>query len=195
QIVISGLGGQGVLFLTRVIAEAALRRGAAVLTAETHGMAQRGGSVVTHVRIGQGVPVHSPLVETGTADLILAFEILEAIRWLEYLKPGGQVVSNLQQIKPMPVVDGRMAYPTGIREKILAVCPKALFPDALKTAMECGSIRAVNMVLLGVAAARLPIPRDTWLHAVQAAVPESFAEINRRAFERGYAWSGVAAPA
>ena len=195
NLLIVGVGGQGTLLAGKIIGTAAVMQGMDVKISEVHGMAQRGGSVVTHVRIGQGVPVHSPLVETGTADLILAFEILEAIRWLEYLKPGGQVVSNLQQIKPMPVVDGRMAYPTGIREKILAVCPKALFPDALKTAMECGSIRAVNMVLLGVAAARLPIPRDTWLHAVQAAVPESFAEINRRAFERGYAWSGVAAPA
>jgi indolepyruvate ferredoxin oxidoreductase beta subunit len=186
NILIVGVGGQGTLLAGKVIGAAALESGYDVKISEVHGMAQRGGSVVTHVRIGIESEVLSPLVEMGCADIMIAFEELEALRWISFLKPGGKLVANLQQIDPMSVVTGNMKYPDNITEQLLEICADAVLTNALMTAENCGNSKAVNMVLLGAAAVYTPIAKINWLNAVAHSVPVKFGEVNTKAFSAGY---------
>ena len=189
SMLIVGVGGQGTLLAGRVIGNLAARRGLDVKVSEVHGMSQRGGSVVTYVRYAGRVA--SPLVEPGEADVIIAFELLEAARWIDYLKPGGKAAVNSQQIDPMPVITGEAAYPGGLVETVRAKCPDAVIVDALSAAVECGSSRAVNFVLLGAASAYMGFSRDEWLSCIRdvtprrAANPARTLEINLAAFDRG----------
>lgn len=184
NVMIVGVGGQGTLLASRVLGAAMIASGYDVKVSEVHGMSQRGGSVVTYVRAGE--KVYSPIVNMGEADLILAFEQLEAARWLPYLKKDGKLITSTQQIDPMPVVTGAARYPDGVLEAIRGAGAKLLTVDALQLAMEAGSAKAVNVVLIGVMARQTAIDKEVWLEAVRTTVPPRFLELNLKAFEAGY---------
>lgn len=184
NVMIVGVGGQGTLLASRVLGAAMLAAGKDVKVSEVHGMSQRGGSVVTYVRAGE--KVYSPIINPGEADLILAFEQLEAARWLPYLKKDGTVIVNTQKMDPMPVVTGAEQYPEGILEAIQRAGARLEAVDALALAMDAGSVKAVNVVLIGVMARQTDIPKEVWQEAVRTAVPERFVELNLKAFEAGY---------
>ncbi|MGI6705384.1 MAG: indolepyruvate oxidoreductase subunit beta [Clostridia bacterium] len=184
NILIVGVGGQGTLLASRILGNLAIRLGFDVKVSEVHGMAQRGGSVVTHVRFGK--MVHSPLVEPGEADIILAFEKLEALRWHHYLKAKGVMIVNDQSIDPMPVIMGVDRYPEDILETIKGKNEKVFVVDGLSIAKDCGNERVVNTVLLGVLAKHLHIQPDHWLFVIEETVPEKTIALNKQAFLAGY---------
>lgn len=184
NIMIVGVGGQGTLLTSRVLGSVGMKKSYDVKVSEVHGMAQRGGSVVTYVRMGENVC--SPLIEKGEADIIVAFEQLEAIRFIDYLKTDGKILINDQKINPMPVIMGKVKYPESIIEKIGSICHNEIRIDALNIAKECGNIKAVNMVLLGLLAKFTDIEKEVWIDAMKENVPQKFLEINIKAFERGY---------
>ncbi|HHW66965.1 MAG: indolepyruvate ferredoxin oxidoreductase, beta subunit [Epulopiscium sp.] len=184
NILIVGVGGQGTLLTSRVIGDVAINKGYDVKMSEVHGMAQRGGSVVTHVRYGK--KVYSPLVEEGCADILLAFEKLEALRWIHYLKEDGIAIVNDQEINPMPVITGTAQYPKDILEKIKQVCRQTYIVDALKIARELGNIKVLNTVLLGILAKHLGLDKNTWIESIERVVPPKTIEINQKAFLVGY---------
>ncbi len=185
DVLIVGVGGQGAILASKVLARAALESGYDIKVSEIHGMAQRGGSVVTQVRLGE--KVYSPLIAAGGADLIVAFEKLEALRLLPYLKTGGTMIVNDQEIYPVPVLVGAAEYPAGIFAYIRSVAPDTVVVDAVNIAKRCGNPRAVNVVLLGVMARILPIEREVWEKALAELSPAKFLESNKTAFAAGYA--------
>ncbi len=183
SIMIVGVGGQGTLLASRVIGDVGIKKNYDVKVSEVHGMSQRGGSVVTYVKLGD--KVYSPIVEKGEADIILAFEQLEALRWIEYLKEGGKLITNDQKIDPMPVIMGKAKYPEGIIDK-LKNNYETISVDALSIAKQSGNIKAVNTVLLGIAAKLTGIEKEIWLEAITETVPAKFLDVNLKAFEEGY---------
>ena len=183
NILIVGVGGQGTLLASKVIGRLALMRGYDVKVSEVHGMSQRGGSVVTYVKYSSGVA--SPLIEPVGADIMIAFELLEAARWLDYLKPGGMAVVNEQQIDPMPVITGAARYPDGLIGMIREKCAGAVIADALSVAVDCGSTRSVNFVLLGAAAVYLDFPIDDWIASIRETTPPRALDVNLAAFSAG----------
>ena len=185
SVMIVGVGGQGTLLASRILGNVVLARGYDVKMSEVHGMAQRGGSVVTYVKYGE--KIYSPIVPKGEADIILAFEELEALRWLPFLRKDGKMIANTQQIDPMPVIIGSQKYPEKIIERLGDVCSNLVAVDALKLAMEAGNVKAVNVVLLGVMAKYTDIDEEEWMAAIEKTVPSKFLDINRKAFELGYA--------
>ena len=184
NILIVGVGGQGTLLASVLLGNLALKKGYDVKLSEVHGMAQRGGSVVTHVRIAED-GVNSPLIEPGEADIIIAFEELEAYRWLPYLRKGGRMYVNAQQIIPMPVIMGKAEYPERIIEKLQAYAGKVKAIDGLKLAEESGTDKAVNVVLLGAASNDMPFSDEEWLSVIEENVKPKFIDINKTAFEKG----------
>ena len=185
SIMIVGVGGQGTLLASRILGNVIIARGLDVKVSEVHGMSQRGGSVVTYVKYGESVS--SPIIDEGEADIILAFERLEALRALPYLKDGGRIIVNDRAIAPMPVITGAAQYPDGIIEK-LQESADTVSLDALSLAQEAGSIKAVNVVLIGVLAKSTDIPKEAWLETIKATVPEKFLDVNLKAFELGYSY-------
>lgn len=188
SVMIVGVGGQGTLLASRILGSALLSSGFNVKLSEVHGMSQRGGSVVTYVKYGENIA--SPVIEKGEADIILAFEQLEAARWLEYMKPDGKVVVNTQKIDPMSVVIGDSVYPEGVIDSVRAAGADVLEIDALPLAQQAGSAKAVNVVLIGAMAKFTDIPKEVWLEAVKECVPAKFTELNLNAFELGYSYGG-----
>lgn len=184
SIMIVGVGGQGTLLASRLLGNALIECGYDVKVSEVHGMSQRGGSVVTYVRYGD--KVYSPIIEKGEADVILAFEQLEAARWLAYLKQGGKVLVNTQQIDPMPVITGAMQYPQGLVEKIKEKGINITSIDALSLAEQAGSSKAVNVVLIGILAKHMDIDKNIWLETIKTTVPAKFIDMNLKAFDLGY---------
>lgn len=184
NVLIVGVGGQGTLFAGKVIGEVAEKSGMDVKQSEVHGMAQRGGSVVTYIRIGEKVV--SPLIEKGEADVIVAFEQLEALRWIEFLKPGGTVIVNEQRISPMPVIIGAAKYPDNIWERLQNAGLKPIRLNAVDIARKSGNVKAINIVLLGVLAKHLPLERSLWESAVTEKSPHGSAPINLAAFAAGW---------
>ena len=184
NILIVGVGGQGSLLASKLMGRALLIEGYDAKVSEVHGMSQRGGAVVTYVRYG--TKVYSPIVDRGQAELLVSFEILEAARWLDHLAPGGQVVTNTQQIDPIPVITGAAAYPENLLEKFQATGAKVDAIDALALAEEAGSAKAVNIVMMGRLSKYFPFPKETWIKALEESVPPQFLELNRRAFEAGF---------
>jgi indolepyruvate ferredoxin oxidoreductase beta subunit len=183
---LAGVGGQGTILASDVLADVALAAGYDVKKSEVHGMAQRGGSVNTHVR-WDAERVYSPLIGLGEADMLLVFEEAEALRYVEYLKPGGVAVVNQQIIKPITVSSGGAHYPT--EEELQAVYDAVtehlyLVPGAA-IAQELGNARAANVVLLGVFSTFLDVPEETWLQVIAGRVPPKHVELNRRAFLKG----------
>ncbi len=180
NIMIVGVGGQGTLLASRILGNTVINEGFDVKLSEVHGMSQRGGSVVTYVKYGD--KVYSPIVDKGEADIILAFELLEAYRALPYLKKGGKIIVNNQKIDPMPVISGLTKYPENIADKL----PDATVVDALSLAKEAGNIKAVNVVLIGVMAKSTDIPYEKWVETIKTTVPAKFLDVNLKAFELGY---------
>lgn len=184
DILIVGVGGQGVLLASEILANMALRKGLDVKKSEIHGMAQRGGSVFSFVRIGE--KVYSPVISMGTADVMVAFEELEALRYLGYLKEGAKILVNTQKIMPISVLSGDFVYPDGIVE-FLSSKFDVLAVDALSVSREIGDTRLTNMVLLGILG-RLAFmwDKDEWIELIVESVPKRFVELNIIAFDRGW---------
>ncbi len=183
SIMIVGVGGQGTLLASRVIGSVLLTGGYDVKVSEVHGMSQRGGSVVTYVRYGDKVA--SPIIEKGQADLIISFELLEAARWVSYLKKGGKIITNTQQIEPMPVITGAVKYPENIVENIKAAGVDITAADALSLAVEAGTPKAVNVVLMGMVSKTVSFDEQVWLDALKQCVPPKVLDVNLKAFELG----------
>lgn len=183
NMMIVGVGGQGTLLASKLLGRLLLSKDFDVKVSEVHGMSQRGGSVVTYVRWGD--KVYSPIIDKGQADVILSFELLEAARWTEYLKPGGKIITNTQQINPMPVITGAAAYPENLTEKIAALGVDLDAFDALSLAERAGSSKAVNIVLMGRLSKWFDFTEQEWMDALTQSVPPKFLELNKRAFELG----------
>ena len=183
SIMIVGVGGQGTLLASRILGNAVISEGYDVKVSEVHGMSQRGGSVVTYVRYGE--KVDSPIIEKGGADIVLAFELLEAKRSVPYLKKGGKIIVNDQKMDPMPVILGATEYPNDI-DDVLNTNAEVIKLDAAKLALEAGNLKAVNVVLIGVLAKSSDIAYDVWVNTIKATVPEKFLEVNLKAFDLGY---------
>ena len=183
NIMIVGVGGQGTLLASRIIGGVVISEGYDVKISEVHGMSQRGGSVVTYVKFGE--KVYSPIIDKGESDIILAFEMLEAYRALPYLKKGGKIIVNGQQMNPMPVITGACEYPENIAEKIGKKADITVV-DALSLAKEAGNIKAVNVVLIGLMAKSTDIAYEKWIETIKTTVPEKFLDVNLKAFDLGY---------
>jgi indolepyruvate ferredoxin oxidoreductase beta subunit len=185
NIVIAGVGGQGVLMASKVLAESALASGLDVKQNEVHGMAQRGGSVISFVRIGD--QVHSPVVMPGTADLLISFEPLEALRYSHYLKPGGRLVYNKVSINPSTVAAGLAVYPGDVEQQIAAVCAEAHGIEALSIAREAGNGKAVNMVMVGTVMKHLPLEEAVITEVVKQLSQGKGVDVNLKALAGGAA--------
>ncbi len=183
NVMIVGVGGQGSLLASKLLGRLLVSQGYDVKVSEVHGMSQRGGSVVTYVRYGDQVA--SPVIDKGEADFIVSFELLEAARWLPYLKPDGQIVTSTQQIDPMPVIMGAAAYPENLVEKMRATGAKVDAMDCLALAEQAGSSKAVNLVLMGRLSHYFDMPEEAWQQAMESVVPPKFLELNKRAFALG----------
>lgn len=183
SVVLAGIGGQGILLASEIVARAALAAGFDVKTNEVHGMAQRGGSVIAQVRYGR--KVYSPLVAEGTARVLGALEHIEALRYAHYLAPGGLAVVSAQSIIPVTVSSGAATYPTDVRERLQAVFPRLAYLEAEKIAVGLGNIRTANVVLLGALAHGLDLPATAWQAAVARSVPEKHRALNLAAFAAG----------
>ncbi|MBR6028169.1 MAG: indolepyruvate oxidoreductase subunit beta [Clostridia bacterium] len=186
NIMIVGVGGQGTLLASKLLGAVLLGRGYDVKVSEVHGMSQRGGSVVTYVRWGDRV--YSPVIDEGEADIILSFELLEAARYLRFLKKGGRIIVNTQRMDPMPVITSAAAYPENLVEKMKSAGADVDAADFLSLANQAGSARAVNVALLGRLSRLLPeITEETWLEAIAKGVPPKFVDVNQQAFLLGRA--------
>ena len=183
NIMIVGVGGQGSLLASKLLGHLLLTQGYDVKVSEVHGMSQRGGSVVTYVRYGDKVA--SPVIDQGEADYIVSFELLEAARWLSFLKPDGQIVTNTQQIDPMPVIIGAAQYPEDLVSKMQATGAKVDAMDCLSLAETAGSAKAVNLVLLGRLSKYFDASEEDWMQAIEAIVPAKFLDLNKKAFYLG----------
>ncbi len=183
NVMIVGVGGQGSLLASKLLGHLLLTQGYDVKVSEVHGMSQRGGSVVTYVRYGDKVA--SPIIDKGEADFIVSFELLEAARWLPYLKEDGRIVTNTQQIDPMPVITGAARYPENLVEKLKAAGAQVDALDCLSLAEQAGSSKAVNIVLMGRLSNYFGFPEESWQEAIEACVPQKFLELNRKAFALG----------
>lgn len=184
NIMIVGVGGQGTLLASKMLGHVLLQQGYDVKVSEVHGMSQRGGSVVTYVRYGK--KVYSPVIDKGEADVIISFEKLEAARWLEFLKKDGTIITNTQEVEPMPVITGAAAYPENLIEKMQAAGAKVDAKDFLSIAQEAGSAKAVNIALMGRLSTYFPeISDEQWQDAIEKIVPPKFLDLNRKAFEAG----------
>ncbi len=184
NILIVGVGGQGIILAADVLAQVLVSTEYDVKMAEVHGMSQRGGSVNTMIRFG--TKVYSPVIEKGKADYIIAFEQLEALRWSGYLKPGGTLIMNSEKIKPLPVLLGNAEYPADIVERLKQKNIDLIEVEADKLAEEAGSKKAANIVLLGCLAGFLPIGKEVWHSYIERRVPPKTIEINKKAFDIGY---------
>ena len=183
NVMIVGVGGQGSLLASKLLGHPLLGCGYDVKVSEVHGMSQRGGSVVTYVRCGERVA--SPVIDKGEADFIVSFELLEAARWLEFLRPGGQIVTSTQQIDPMPVITGAAEYPSGLVDAMRSAGAKVDALDCLSLAEQAGSSKAVNIVLMGRLSHYFDLPAEAWDAALAAVVPPKFLALNRKAFALG----------
>ena len=187
NIMIVGVGGQGTLLASRILGGVAINEGYDVKVSEVHGMSQRGGSVVTYVKYGKEVA--SPIIDKGEADIILAFERLEALRALPFLKKSGKIILNNRAISPMPVITGVAEYPSGVIETLSAKAEVTSI-DALAISQSLGSTKAVNVVLIGVLAKNTGIEKEKWVEVIKNTVPEKFLDVNLKAFEEGWKYNG-----
>lgn len=185
NIMIVGVGGQGSLLASKLLGRLLVDEGYDVKVSEVHGMSQRGGSVVTYVKCAENV--YSPIIDKGEADFIVSFEKLEAARYADCLKKGGKIVVNTQQIDPMPVITGQAEYPEDILDVLEKDGLHVDCTDALTLALEAGSSKAVNIVLMGRLSKYFDIPEEKWLAAIKNSVAPKFVDINTKAFKLGRA--------
>ena len=183
NVMIVGVGGQGSLLASKLLGRLLLTKGYDIKVSEVHGMSQRGGSVVTYVRFGD--KVYSPIIDRGEADFIISFELLEAARYTEYLKAGGRIITNTQEINPMPVITGAASYPESLDTKMEAAGINIDAFDALSLAEEAGNAKAVNLVLMGRLSNYFDFTDDEWMNAIEQSVPAKFLELNKKAFLLG----------
>ncbi len=183
NIMIVGVGGQGTLLTSRILGGIAIAGGYDVKISEVHGMAQRGGSVVTYVRYGEKVA--EPIVEEGCADVLIAFERLEALRYAHFLKKDGVLICNDQKIEPMTVTTGKAVYPENIIEDLQKKY-KVLSVNAMEEAKKLGNSRVFNTIIIGVAAKSMNFEKEQWLEVIRNTVPPKTVDINVKAFELGY---------
>lgn len=183
SIMIVGVGGQGTLLTSRILGGIITKSGYDVKLSEVHGMAQRGGSVVTFVRYGD--KVYEPIVEEGCADVLIAFERLEALRYAHFLKPEGVLIVNDQRIDPMTVVTGAAEYPENIIED-LSKKYKVISLNAMEEAKKIGNSRVFNTIIVGVAAKHMNFSKEDWLEVIEKTVPPKTVDINKKAFEAGF---------
>ncbi len=184
SIVICGVGGQGILLASDIVAKVAMKAGMDVKKSEVHGMAQRGGDVISSVRYGD--KVYSPIVGDGMADVILAFEKLEALRNIHLLRNDGKVIINDYRLDPLPVASGLMEYPEDIFDRIKKKVKEPVILNAVDIAKEIGNIRTTNTVLLGVLAKMMEFSDNIWKEVIKERVPQKTIDINIKAFEKGY---------
>ena len=184
NVMIVGVGGQGSLLASKLLGAVLTEEGFDVKVSEVHGMSQRGGSVVTYVRFGDRV--YSPVITEGEADYILSFEKLEAARWVKFLKKGGEIIVNTQEIDPMPVIIGAAEYPSWILDELKNKGVKIDAVDAYDIALKAGSGKAANVVLLSRLAKKFDIPCEKWIAAIEKTVAPKFTELNKKAFDLGY---------
>lgn len=185
SILLVGVGGQGTILASKILSEGLVRKGYDVKMSEIHGMSQRGGSVTTHVRYGAAVA--SPVVPKGEADILVAFEKVEAVRWLDYLKRGGTLVVNDHEIYSLPVLTGAAKYPDKIIEKLVAEIPNIKVFNAGEIAKDLGNIRAQNIVLLGALVKAMNLDDIDWHSVLKELIPQKLLELNLKAFEAGLA--------
>ncbi len=185
NIMIVGVGGQGSLLASKLLGKLLCNEGYDVKVSEVHGMSQRGGSVVTYVRYGD--KVYSPIIDKGEADFIVSFEKLEALRYASYLKKGGKIIVNTQEIDPMPVITGAAEYPHEALEHLAKLGVDVDAIDALNPAITAGSAKATNIVLMGRLSKNLNIDREKWIVALRESVAPKFFEMNVKAFDLGRA--------
>ncbi len=183
NILFSGVGGQGILLASELTAYAQLEAGFDVKKSEVHGMAQRGGSVEAHLRYGERV--YSPLIEPGTADILVAFEILEAARYLPYLHKDSAVVVNTQKILPPAVAMGKASYPADILDELTSRGINVVALDAFSVAREVGELRTANVAMVGAMSNFLSVNKQVFLDVIETRVKEAFREVNKQAFELG----------
>jgi len=182
NILLVGVGGQGTILTSKILSTALLDAGYDVKMSEVHGMAQRGGSVTTQVRYGE--KVYSPIIGKGQADILVSFEVMEAMRWIDYLNPEGDIIVNNYSINSAPILSGKAEYPSGILEE-LSKKAKTKVVDAFKTAEQLGNIKVQNIVLLGALVKKFKLDDINWEEAIKNNVKPKFLEINLKAFERG----------
>lgn len=183
SVVLAGVGGQGTILAADVLAKVAVAEGHDVKLSEVHGMAQRGGSVDTAVRFGERV--YSPVIDPGTADHLIAFEMTEAARALRFLRPGGRLIVNMRTVAPLPVLIGDVPAPEGLEDRLRE--EGAIFLDAEALACEAGTPRSANVVLLGAASVALPFGEERWREVIESRVPPKTVDANLRAFRLGVA--------
>jgi indolepyruvate ferredoxin oxidoreductase beta subunit len=183
NILLVGVGGQGILLASEIISEALMLAGFDVKKSEVHGMAQRGGSVVSHVRYGE--KVYSPIIADGETDILLGFELLETYRYLPLMKQSGRAVINNLKINPPVVATGQETYPAQIPEKIKSICPDSIMIDGLALAKEAGNAKTANTVLIGALSRLSGVDEKFWLTAMERMVPGKILDINKKAFELG----------
>ena len=183
NIMIVGVGGQGSLLASKLLGNLLVDEGYDVKVSEVHGMSQRGGSVVTYVRFGE--KVFSPIIDKGEADFIVSFEKIEAARYAEYLKEDGKIIVNTQEIDPMPVITGAAEYPTDALDRLAEKGMEIISLDALSSANEAGSSKAVNIVLMGRLSKYISISEEKWINAIKKSVAPKFVEMNTKAFKLG----------
>lgn len=183
NLLLAGVGGQGVILASYLLSQVAVEAGFDVKQSEVHGMAQRGGSVVSHLRFGQ--KVYSPLFTPGTADVLLSFEPLEALRYLHWIKPKGRLIYNIVRVNPSTVASGLAVYPADVEERIAAAVPGALGINAVAIAEQAGTARAANLVLLGALSPDLPFSVEQWEDVLKRELAPNILEVNLRAFWMG----------
>ena len=183
NILLVGVGGQGILLASEILSETFMLAGFDVKKSEIHGMSQRGGSVVSHVRYGS--KVFSPIVPEGEGDILFGFEMLETCRYLPLLKKGAAVIANDLCIPPPSVLSGKEQYPEGLAERIKLLFPDFLMVDGLKLATDAGNPRAANTALLGAVSKRLDIPEEYWMKAIEKLAPSKAFAVNRKSFLAG----------
>lgn len=183
NVLIVGVGGQGVLLASEMLCEVAKVMGLDAKKSEVHGMSQRGGVVTSHVRFG--TKVHSPLITEGEADVILAFEVAEGLRWVHYLRPGGTMIVNEQKMMPPIITTGKFSYPEGAEAAIRARVPNTKVVDAYPIALKLGNARLVNTILLGVLSNAIDLEESKWLQVVEKMSPKGTGDINKKAFLEG----------
>jgi indolepyruvate ferredoxin oxidoreductase beta subunit len=183
NVLIAGVGGQGVLLISEILSLACLKGGHDVKKSEVHGMAQRGGSVISHIRYGRRV--RSPLIEKGRGHVLLALEELEALRWSDLLRPDGTIILNSQQIRPLPVAVGLQNYPRGIPTRLSKYVGRMVIVDAVELARQAGNIRSANMVMLGALSAHLDLAPAVLRNLVRSRLPQKTWAVNLKALKLG----------
>ncbi len=183
NILLVGVGGQGTILASKVLATGLIKAGYDVKMSEVHGMAQRGGSVTTQIRYGK--KVYSPIIGEGQADIIVAFEMMEAQRWIDHLKPGGKIVVNDYAIPSVPILIGEAEYPDGILEDLKKKVEETTVINAIGVAKELGNVRTQNIVMLGSLVKALDLDEIDWEEVIREEVKEKYVDINIKALNRG----------